>query len=132
VLNLAVFAGLGIALSQWIAHVGIAIAISAAGMVQLLILLALLRKKTGPLGLREVVLSVVRIIIACSVMSGTALGISRLGLWSDGADVADYLVLACALAAGGAVYVGTAWLLRAPELEPVMAKLSRRILRANR
>jgi putative peptidoglycan lipid II flippase len=126
VLNLIVFAGLGIALSQTMMHVGIAIAISMAGVVQLLVLIALLRRKIGRLGLSEIAFSAMRIAVACALMSITAFAIARLGGWEDGADFIDDAVLVLALVSGAAVYIGTAWALGAPELTPLMTKLTRR------
>lgn len=127
--NLVAFAALGIGLSRVLDHVGIAIAISAAGALQLAMLLVLLRRKMGRLGLSEVAASALRIAAACAAMSGVAWGVARLGRWEDGADLADYAVLAGALGASGAAYLGTAWALRAPELEAVLGRVTRRFRR---
>lgn len=127
--NLIAFAALGVALSAPLAHVGIAVAISAAGALQLLVLLVLLRRKMGRLGMREVLASALRIALACAAMATAAWGIARLGRWDDGADARDYAVLAGALAAGGAAYVAAAWILRAPELDAVLGRFARRLRR---
>lgn len=126
IVNLGVFASLGIALSRTMSHVGIAIAISIAGAVQLSALIVLLRRKMGRLGLLEVVWSALRATIACALMSATAFAIARLGHWEDGASLFDDAVLVLALLGGASVYMGAAWVLRAPELAPLMAKLTRR------
>ncbi|UJR82728.1 murein biosynthesis integral membrane protein MurJ [Sandaracinus amylolyticus] len=129
VVNLVVFAGLGIALSRVLDHVGIAIAISAAGALQLVMLLAMLRRKMGRLGLSEVAKGTLRIALACAAMGATSWAIARLVRWDDGASVVDMLVLAGAIAAGGVVYLGAAWLMRAPELEAVLGRVLKRFRR---
>ncbi len=126
VVNLVIFAALGITLSQVVAHVGIAIAISMAGVVQLVVLLALLRRKITRIGLVELTKSALRIALACVLMSATAFTIARLGRWEDGASLMDVAVLVLALLSGALIYVGTSWALGAPELAPVVAKLTRR------
>src|SRR5690606_8322055 len=92
--NLVAFAGLGVTLGRVLDHVGIAIAISAAGALQLVVLLVLLRRKMTRLGLSEVAASALRIAAACAVMGVVAWAIARLGRWEDGADLVDYAVLA--------------------------------------
>ncbi|MDQ3036145.1 MAG: murein biosynthesis integral membrane protein MurJ, partial [Myxococcota bacterium] len=132
VANLIAFAALGIALSLPLEldHVGIAIAISAAGVLQLAMLLALLRRKMGRLGLREVATSALRIGVACAAMGATAWAIARFGHWNDGADLIDYALLAGALFACGIAYVVAAWAMRAPELDAVKSKVLRRMRRS--
>lgn len=129
VVNLVAFAALGLALRGPMLHVGIAAAISAAGVLQLGMLLVLLRRKMGRLGLSEVATSALRIGVACAAMSAAAWGVAQLGRWDDGADLRDYAVLAGALAIGGVAYLGAAWAMRAPELTAVLAKLRRRAAR---
>ncbi|AKF04669.1 murein biosynthesis integral membrane protein MurJ [Sandaracinus amylolyticus] len=129
VVNLVVFAGLGIALSRVLDHVGIAIAISAAGALQLVMLLALLRRKMGRLGLSEVATGTLRIVVACAAMGAASWGIARTVRWDDGASVVDMLVLAGAIAAGGIVYLGAAWVMRAPELDAVLGRVLKRFRR---
>jgi putative peptidoglycan lipid II flippase len=128
--NLVVFGGVGIALSQGpMRHEGIALAISAAGAVQLAVLVALLRRKIGALGLGEVVASAARIALASSAMAGAAWSVARLGRWEDGVDLVDVAVLAGAVVAGGVVYLGAAAVLRAPELDGVLGAVRRRLRR---
>jgi putative peptidoglycan lipid II flippase len=125
-LNLVVFAALGVALSGPMLHAGIAAAISAAGAVQLAMLVVMLRRKMGPLGLRDVAVSALRTGAASAAMAVAAWGIARMGRWDDGADLRDYALLAAALGAGALAYLAAARAMRAPELDAVIAKLRRR------
>lgn len=129
--NLISFAALGVGLSRGtpLGHQGIAIAISLAGAVQLVILMTLLRRKIGALGLGEVLASAARILAACVAMSAAGWGVAQLGAFDDGADLLDVIVLAGALIASGLAYLATAALLRAPELERVTAAVRRRLRR---
>lgn len=128
--NLIAFAALGIGLSRTpLGYQGIAIAISAAGAVQLVLLIALLRKKIGRLGLAEVLASALRIAIACAAMAGAGWSVVRLGTWGDGASAVELALLAAALAASGLAYLAVAAILRAPELERVAGAVRRRLRR---
>ena len=127
--NLVTFAALGVALSRAFEHTGIAIAISAAGILQGAVLLRFLRGKLGPLGMREVIESAARVALASGAMALAAWSVAQRGSWHDGADAADFLVLGAALVAGGLVYLGTAAALKAPELGPVLAKVRARLHR---
>jgi putative peptidoglycan lipid II flippase len=128
-LNLGAFAALGIGLSRTLGHVGIAVAISAAGAVQLVVLVALLRRKLGRLGMSEVLASALRIAAASAAMAATAMAIASRGRWDDGADLQDILVLAAALVGGGAAFAAAAWALRAPELRALIGAIRRRFRR---
>jgi putative peptidoglycan lipid II flippase len=129
--NLVVFLGLSALLMGSLSHVAIALANSVAALVQLCVLLYLLRRHTGPLGLRPVLASSARItgasvagavppyLLAKALNFGPSTGeFARIG-W--------YGVL---LALGGVVFLGAAWLLRAPVLRELMRAVSRRRRRA--
>ncbi len=128
--NLVVFAGVALALLGPLDHVGVAIALSAAGVAQLFTLLALLRSKVGRLGLRAVVTSAARIGVASAAMGAACWAVARYGDWARGGHSAtNVLVLLGAIAAGGTVFLAVAALLRAPELRDLLAAVRRRVRR---
>jgi putative peptidoglycan lipid II flippase len=129
-MNLVAFVGLALALRGSMGHAGIAVAISAAGVVQLGVLLVLLRRKLGRLGLGSVAASGARVAVAAVAMGAAGLGVSRLGAWERGGnDLANVGVLALALVVAGLAYVVVLALLRAPELADAMAMVRRRLKR---
>jgi putative peptidoglycan lipid II flippase len=126
--NLVVFVGVALALMGPLAHVGLAVAITAANVAQLGALLVLLRRRSGLLGLRAVAASVARTSLACAAMAAVAAPIASLGRWERGGnDLVNVAALAGALVAAGAVFAGAAKLLRAPELSDVVGALARRV-----
>lgn len=128
--NLVAFVVLALALRGTMSHAGIALAISAAGVVQLGILIVLLRRKLGRLGLGSVASSSLRIGAAALVMGSLEIGIARFGAWERGGnDLTNAAVLAAALLVSGLAYVGVLAALRAPELDDVLGALRRRLRR---
>ncbi len=128
--NMLVFAATALALMGPFRHVGVAMALSAAGIGQLVTLLVLLRRKVGRLGLRAVVASGLRIGAASAAMAGTCWAIARFGEWSRGGnDPWNVAVLIGAVSAGGVVFLIAAKLLRTPELEELWAAVRRRVRR---
>jgi putative peptidoglycan lipid II flippase len=128
--NLVVFAAVALLLMEPFGHVGVAMALSAAGVGQLVTLLALLRRKVGRLGLRAVALSAIRIGAAGAAMAATCWAIARSGAWSRGGnDPWNVVVLIGAVCAGGAVFLVAAKILRAPELDDLVSAVRRRVKR---
>jgi putative peptidoglycan lipid II flippase len=128
--NLVVFTAVAAGLMQLYGHVGVAMALSAAGIAQLGTLLALLRRKVGVLGLRRVVVSALRIAVASGASAASASGVARLGDWSRGGNhLPNVGVLGAACVVAGLVYLLVARVLRAPELDDVLAAVRRRARR---
>ncbi len=126
--NLVVFVASGWALSQALGHSGIALAISAAGAAQWVVLVYLLRRRLGPLGLRALAPSVARTTVASVAAAAAAAAVASLGRWQlGGNDLVNVAVLAASLLAAGAVFVGVAAVLGAPEMARVVAMLRRRL-----
>jgi putative peptidoglycan lipid II flippase len=130
--NLAAFSALAYFLREPLGHVGIAVAISAAGLVQFAVLWGLLRARHPevlPLAADRATLarSCVRLVVA-SIAAGLAgFGVGQLGEWSAGGnDLRNIAVLIAASLAAGVSYVGVCALLRAPELGEIVAALRRR------
>ncbi|HEY8429442.1 MAG TPA: murein biosynthesis integral membrane protein MurJ [Sandaracinaceae bacterium] len=128
--NLVVFAATALALLGAFDHVGVAIALSVAGVAQLATLLALLRSKVGRIGLRAVAASAARVSVASAAMGAASWAVARYGAWSEGGNsAANVGLLLASVVAGGAVFLAVAKALRAPELEDVLAAVRRRIRR---
>lgn len=128
--NLVIFAPLAYFLMQSFDHVGVAMALSLAGVAQLAMLLALLRRKVGRLGLRAVAIGALRACGAAAAMGGAAYAVSTSGEWSRGGnDPRNIAVLVGTIATGAVVYFVVARLLRAPELDDVVKSLRRRLAR---
>lgn len=128
--NLVAFVGLALALRGAMGHAGIAVAISAAGVVQLLVLMVLLRRKLGRLGLGAVAKSAGRIGVGALAMGAAGLGVAQLGQWARGGnDLRNLAVLAAAGLAATAAYAIVLRLFRAPELDDLVAALRRRARR---
>jgi putative peptidoglycan lipid II flippase len=124
--NLIVFTGSALLLMPTYGHVGIAIAISAAGAAQLVVLLLLLRPVAGALPVGEIAGSGARTLVAGAVAAAAAYGVAQLGDWSRGGnDLRNLAVYAGAAASSMAVYFAAARLLRAPELAEIIARRRR-------
>lgn len=128
-INLIVFAVTALALMGLFAHVGVAMALSAAGAAQLFLLLGLLRQKVGRLGLKAVLRSVARIVIASLAMAAASLAVARYGHFERGADLGNALVLAGSVLAGGFVFLAVSKALRTSELDDVLTAVKRRVKR---
>jgi putative peptidoglycan lipid II flippase len=126
-LNLLSFLAIAAALLRSLDHVAIAAANAIAATLQLTALLLMLRKHTGPLGLRPVLVSAARIALASLVM---ALVSRRLAAEFDWLRPSSELVRMAAYALVGAVavgtFVGTAALLRAPEIGELLRAVRRK------
>lgn len=113
-------------------HVGIAIGITAAGAVQLVLLSLLVRRKLGrvlPSSLvpSQLVLAVLRLVFASGAAGGAAYGVALFGHWERGGnDLGNLVVLIVAMLAAGLAYVLGCWLVGASELRDVMGALRRR------
>jgi putative peptidoglycan lipid II flippase len=124
--TLVLYVGLCLSLMWPFGHVGIAAAIGAAGTLQFVMQVILLRRKVGPLGLREVAGRAVRHAGAAAVAAVAAWGVARLGRWAEGSTWANAGVLFAALGAAAAAYLGAAALLGAPELRTLRNAVRRR------
>jgi putative peptidoglycan lipid II flippase len=129
--NLLVFLSLSVALMGSLNHVAIALANSVAAALQLGLLLYWLRKHTGPLGLRALAKSTLRVIAASGAMALVLeLGRRQYAFARPGHELirlACYLGL-CAL--GALTFLVAARLLRVSELTQLESAVRRRLRRA--
>ena len=109
-------------------HAGIALATSLASFVQVMILIVLLRKRLGPIGLRRILASLAKAAIASGLMAAAAWGVASFFDWEGpGATVKKLAALALAIGLGLAVYVGAAVLLKSEEVLAILGPAIGRI-----
>lgn len=126
-ISLVVYIFTGLLLMRPLQHLGLALAVSAASIVNVSILTVKLRKRLGRLGLRTVARSAGRSVIASGVMACGVVALARLGRWELGiSNLRNVSVLAACLVAALALYFGSAWLLHCPELKEFAAALKKR------
>jgi putative peptidoglycan lipid II flippase len=128
-LSLVLYIGLCLALMGRFRHVGIAAAISAAPTAQFLAQIVFLRRKIGPLGLRDAVDQLVRHVAAGWIMAAACLAAASPGRWEDGATLRNAVILGAALVAGGAAYFLGAWVFGVRDARALLDGLRRRLRR---
>ena len=127
VVSFIVNAGLGIALVGRHDSAGLAAALTVATSIQALLLLGLLRRTLGPLGLRLLALATLRQLIAAVVMGAAVHALALVGDWSQGPHRWHNPALLAALLVGGiALYALLVVLLRGDELQLLRVAWSRR------
>lgn len=115
--SLVVIVGVGVALMFPLAHLGLALGTSAGGLANLAGLLWLLRKKLGPLGMREILISVGKMTGAAAVMGLCVAALAYLPDWGAPGSLMHKAVRPLASVAGGAaLYLFLAKMLGMPEL----------------
>jgi putative peptidoglycan lipid II flippase len=109
-------------------HVGLALATSLAAAVNLAVLLLLLRRRLGSLGLGKVLPAIGRDLLAAAVMAPVVWAVAASLDWSQPAALALRLgVLLAAVAAGAIVFAVVQQLMGARELRIVGEMLRRRL-----
>jgi putative peptidoglycan lipid II flippase len=129
-MNLVVFATASWLLMDSMRHAGLTLATSLAGVAQLGVLLALLRRRTGRLGLGRVVAASLRMGVASAAMGGVlfALTFSRPWLTEAMAPV-QLVLLTLSLVLGGLCYLGVAHVLGVEEASTFTRGVLRRVRR---
>ncbi len=126
-LNLVAFVSLSLLLMGPMQHAGLAAATTAAAVTQLFALLWLLRRRSGHLGLREVSASVLRILVASTVMGLVLWACAGHGHWElGGNDPLNLAIFGATAVAGLLSYLGVAAALGSPELRDLQAAIRRR------
>ena len=125
--NLMTFVATSLLAMGALQHAAIALANSAASVVQLALLLWLLRRRAGALGLRKLIAGAARNLGAALAMGLSCAAVARLGHWQRGGnDPFNLLVYGGAVVTGLCVYLIASFALRSPELLEVLAALRRR------
>ncbi|MCA9673290.1 MAG: murein biosynthesis integral membrane protein MurJ [Myxococcales bacterium] len=125
--SLCVFSASGFLLYKPLGTFGLALAVSLASSVNFVILVAVLRRRMGALGLRSVGLSALRATLAAAPCGAAAWAIARLGDWTLGArSLTNIALLLGAVVAGIVIYIGLARLLGSRELGELYGAVRRR------
>jgi putative peptidoglycan lipid II flippase len=122
-------AGLGLLLMGPMQHTGLALALTLSSVFNALLLIWVLRRKVGRLGLAPVGASFLRLLPLTALMAAVVWGILGYGDWGmAGARLHKGVVLGGALLAGVVVYTGGCLLLRIPEATEAAALFRRKLL----
>jgi putative peptidoglycan lipid II flippase len=106
---------------------GLALATSVASAANFVLLVWLLRRRLGRLGLGAVLTSALRAGLAALPCGAAAHLVARLGQWERGGGVpANYLVLLAAVIAGLAAFIAASRLLRVAELDELRRALRKK------
>jgi putative peptidoglycan lipid II flippase len=128
-IGLVLTAGVGYLLSTRIGVEGLGVALSLSAVVQLLLYLLLLRRKTGVrLGLPALIDPLGRLLLAAAPAGALARLICGAGDWSRGpALLGNWLLLAAAGVAGGGLYLLLAWVLRVEGIRELWRRIQARL-----
>jgi putative peptidoglycan lipid II flippase len=118
-IDLMAFIGLAVGLRGPWGHVGISAAVAGSSAVQMVLLLAGLKRRLGDLRAADLARSIGRTAAASGIAAAAGWGAARLG---SGA-----LAGVAAVAAFGVTFVLAAWGLRSPELDEIGGALARRL-----
>jgi len=126
-INLVTYGAVAVSLMGPLLHVGLAMAISAASVMQLLGLVLLLRRRMGPLGFGEVWSSVWRIALASFAAGMAGFFACVFGDWSRGGnDITNWVVFLGALVASVGVYFAVARAVGSVEVRELLVAVRRR------
>jgi putative peptidoglycan lipid II flippase len=128
--TLLVNAGLGFALMGPLRHVGLALALTLSSVFNCLLLIWLLRRKIGRLGLRSVCSSLFRVLPPTLVMAVFVhLALGAVSWTETGLIVRKAVALLVAVAGGGILYGAGCLVMGLPEARAVLGMLQRKIMR---
>lgn len=111
---------------------GLAFAYSVSGIVNMLVLLYLLRRKIGPIGAKNLLKSFVLITVAAGIMGLVSYGVAAyVGAHLDMAvKINRAIEVGLAVAVGLAVYIGAIFVFRLEEAQMVLGMVRRKLGRA--
>jgi len=125
--TLLVNAGFGLVLMQHYAHVGLALALTLASAFNALMLLLVLRRHLGELGVRALAGYLARLLLLVVIMSGVVWLLLQPGAWYvEGKRWWNGLWLVCATSAGALCYLVGARALKLPEMDQVLLLVRRK------
>ena len=120
VLNMALGAVL---MRTGLRHAGLTLALSLSTTIQVVYLVAMLRRKIGRIGLTVLFRSVGKMAVASAVMTGVCLAISWQLDWTSASTLMRVMVLSAAIIAGGSTYAGVCYLLGVDEVLYVVNRI---------
>ena len=128
--TLLVNAGLGILLMTPFQHVGLAMALTLASVFNCGVLLFLLRRKLGSLGLKHVALSMSRVVPVTLLMAVFVYVVVQNGQWGVAGDFwYKLLLLGFAVIGGGGIYAVGCIVMRVPEASQASEFIKRKLQR---
>ncbi|MEZ4599448.1 MAG: murein biosynthesis integral membrane protein MurJ [Syntrophotaleaceae bacterium] len=128
--TLIVNAALGYVLMGWLSHVGLALALTLSSVFNCLLLLWLLRRKVGRLGLGRLSGSLLRVVPPTLLMVGFAYFVLGTVVWKEPGQVAEKAVaLLGAVAGGGLLYGFGCLVMGLPEAREAGRLLKNRVSR---
>ena len=108
---------------------GLSFTLSVANVVQAIVLMVVVRRKVGPLGVGGVLLSAIPKAVVGVVAVAAAWGVAKLGDWPQGLGVRNVLVLGAAIGVAVIIYGGLAMAFRLSGATAITDKLLRRLRR---
>ena len=117
---------LNIILRKYMGARGLALATSISSYIGLAVMLILLRKRMGGLGLRHIAGELIKILIAALGCAAVCVVMNRILPEANG-TIATFARLAAATAAGFTVYLAACLLLRVQALKGLAAEITGRI-----
>jgi putative peptidoglycan lipid II flippase len=119
---------LGVILMQWLAHGGLALALSLSSMLNFWLLLQALRRRLGPLGWGEIWVSIAKTLICSMIMGVVVWGMARMVIPSaDGAISVLFLGLFGCIIIGIASYGLFSILMKSTEVQTVWTIVRERV-----
>lgn len=108
-------------------HAGLTLANSISAVVQMLILMTRLEKKTGGIDLRQIMKSLIKFIVASLVMSAAVVWLSSFADWEKARFAVRLMWLIVIIFGGGGVYFLCCYLMRADEVIFFVNRIKRRL-----
>ena len=127
---IGLFANLAMAplLAGVIGFAGLALSVSLSAWGQLAVQLVFLRRRVGPIGMRRILVGLIRDLSAAATMGVVIHLLSQhLGSWNRGTTMANAAVLIGVVAFGAIVYGGLQAAFRSPEMSLLWRALRRRV-----
>ncbi|MDR3237585.1 MAG: murein biosynthesis integral membrane protein MurJ [Spirochaetia bacterium] len=109
-------------------HAGLTLALSLSSAVQVVLLVFLLRKKIGKIGLRPLCLSVVKFISASLLMLAVCLAIAGRIDWALASSAKRCVVLSIVIISGMFVYAAACYFMRVDEVRYITKRLFKKKL----
>lgn len=125
--TLLVNAALGLLLMRFYQHVGLALALTLSSVFNCFVLLFLLRRKLGPLGLKHVLRSMLRIVPGTLLMAVFAYAVLYNGQWQvPGSFWPKLLRLGTAVIGGSGIFYAVCLFMRVPEVSQLAGFIRRK------
>ena len=115
-------------------HMGLALAYSLAGVSQCVLLLIVLRKKIGPMGMRNVARTIIQIMIACAAMAVAVWGTVALSglIFGVASKFAQLIQVGAGVVIGVAVYLVFTGLMKMEEFDAARNIIARKLRRGKK